>query len=324
MQQAATFNVLLKLNLSCTKANFGSFKLTQEQLEVIVEASHEAKWEVLDLSDCHLKSISALSNLNSDYLKVLSLQRNSISFVSSLKSFFPKLEELNLSFNPLKNTDFIQFVPFLNNSNLHTLNLASTSIEDPSILALCAVLPNTKLRKLQLNHTGITDKSLKTLAMKNNVIEELNLNHTLITNDGVVTLGKELSKRFSRLKKLYLSENRIGDEAVEIVYKNIVYTNSQLTLLQLNETLISDRAVGFILKSIGPSNLKEVSLKWNKISKESYLLVNERSLYFQSTEFSLILVILSVKAIPRLARNSNLSRLPSEMLRKVIEMLNTR
>lgn len=224
--------------------------------------------EYLDASGLNIKDITAIGKLSK--LRVLYLQRNSISNISALKNL-KDLEVLSLNGNQLV---------YINTLASFT-KLQKLYLRENKIINISALSKLTNLATLELGKNSIQKidsiknlKYLKFLALDNNQVSDLsalkaltNLKYLDLSNNKISSI--KTIKSLTGLESLYLQRNTISDISTVSTFK-------KLKLLSLNGNNISD------LKPLAKLTLLEkLYLKDNKIKSIASLkgLVHLNELY---------------------------------------------
>ena len=133
--------------------------------------------EKLNLSNCNISDISALSKCSFKHLQLLNLSNNQIKDISPLKQVqFQKLTELNLEQNKISNIEPLSKIDL---THLERLNLSNNNISEISVFD-----------RVNAPH-----------------LKFLNLNYNLI--DDITVFG---SDEFKEMKVLHLDNNKINVE----------------------------------------------------------------------------------------------------------------
>ena len=147
------------------------------------------------------------------------------------------LEEIDLSYNVIKN-EGIEF--FCKNSvweNLKRINLERTSIGNDGCYSLSKNETWKQLKALHFERNDISADGVSAI-FKSKIflgLEGIDLNHTRLGPSGALALaGDTLS--CTNLKKLDLEHNAIGDEGASAIGKNTSWGN--LEFLSLSQNLI--------------------------------------------------------------------------------------
>ena len=221
--------------------------------------------EILNLKGNNLSDISQLATVQFHSLKILNLNSNQISdnMIQYIYKFnFPKLENLDLGINNLKNYDFFKSIEHFH--NLKQLNLTSNffnkkipdnwNIKEINLLSLekidfsngifseetiNTIFPTLKFELL--TSINLMSNNIRTLnfikKLKNCPIEILNLANNDINEKQLIYLYD-----FSELKEIHLKNNLIKniDEVNELVKKienleRIIITGNNIDLYNNKE-----------------------------------------------------------------------------------------
>ena len=264
--------------------------------------------EIINFSDNQIKDITPLANLLSENLSEIYLQNNLIQDLKPfLKSHFPLLEILRVdgdgnkeafkkdSFNNVKKKykniiyykakswdDFNKKYEYDGNEkkyqDIFKLDLASRRKEKILIDLFPLIIFPNNIKSLILDDNKLQDVSLLNRMPLYN-LEFIDLSLNFIVN---IKFLKKMTKKWKKLKKLYLNDNKINDISPLVKYdeNNGIELNLKLTALTLknNNLDLKDKTTEDILKMlIGLNESGEINLDYESKDFESNIPSNNNT-----------------------------------------------
>jgi Ran GTPase-activating protein (RanGAP) involved in mRNA processing and transport len=210
-------------------------------------------------------------------------------------------------------------------STLEVLTVGFNKLSDFGIRDLAAKLGSMNkvpLKVLSFDCNQISDAGVTIFAqqaLRNcTSLETLSLSFNRITETGAKAIADVLPMCGS-LKELTMNSNQLGDVGLAHLAK--VLPASKLQKLVLTGTNVSNSGVKALVEGIKRSDLHSVNLSGNEFSAE---LSDEITRAFEtknSAWYKTVHALCSIRDVPRLGRQSKLSVLPKELIRKVAEAL---
>ncbi|KAF5888898.1 protein NLRC3-like isoform X1, partial [Clarias magur] len=197
------------------------------------------------------------------------------STTSNLRELHLTVEEMNLSFNDLKDCG-VEIVPaLLENPHCKVKNLSlrscGVSVEGCAAVTSALISNPSHLRHLDLSMNKVGDSGVKWLcAVLENPdckLETLRLNECGVSDEGCAVLTSALIGNPSHLRELDLSYNDIGDSGVKCLSALLENPHCKLERLKLYECDISDKGCAALTSALrsNPSHLRELDLTNNNI-----------------------------------------------------------
>ena len=279
--QAAGARWICKTNLSkLITFNISHNSITTEAADDIAAfLSHNNKLQVLDLScndlqesDCRkiFKTFQKASMLTSLKLSNCHVINKAAGELATVLFCNHKLKELDLSYNNLSTSDFVNvFQGMKNISNLVSINISHNTITNKAVDKLSVVLSsNPKLEMLDLSYSNLSTSDVVKVfqGMKNiaNLVS-INISHNTITNKAADKLSVVLSSN-PKLEMLDLSYSNLSTSDVVKVFERMRIISNLVSFNFSHNTItsiVADKLAAVLLNNV---SLRELDLSHNDLT----------------------------------------------------------
>jgi len=224
-------------------------------------------------------------------------------------------------YDQVTDDDLMQIIlPHLKQSSWRTLDLRRNPLTRRGVQALLKAIPNSNVKELCLGALGLGDEGARIVAdaLPFLKLDSLNLFDNGISNKGIQSIAFALKK--STLKVLILDNNDISDDGAMYLSKGI--SSSCLQRLTLNMNSLSSFGADRLVDTIKHSSLRSLAFRGNeKVYDHSYLRLSWIQTVYRSDWYRICMVLLSVRGATRAGANSPLSKLPSDLTRRLCSTL---
>lgn len=212
-------------------------------------------------------------------------------------------------------------LPALKRSRWRTLHLCENNLSETGLKELVKVITSHRLpvQELDLGWNQIGPEGAELLAniIPFSCLTELILHSNEIGDAGAHQLARILP--FSRLQTLDLCANAISDHGAIAIARYL--PSSRLLSLDLSQNRITCTGGSRLVESMRRSTITLMNLHSNRILSPILLSEVEKTEELVRREFRVMTALCSIRAVARIGRKSQLRILPTEMLRRVAEML---
>ena len=251
---------------SLTKFYFSSSSIDKQSANALSSfLSHCTNLQVLDLSSINLQGgcIEIVNGLNICNLTKCNFRDNGITTdvadrIAAFLSHNHKLEELDLSYNDLKELGIRKVLHSINVSNLRKLNISNNQITGDlkhiaDVLTLASNLVEFDLSYNKLRSDNIEYFLYKAANLFINLVI-LNLSGNEICAGAATGLANVLSQNV-RLTEFYLNNTNLRTAEIHEIFSKLEFPN--LTKLSVNHNMITDEAADDIAVFLSKSNKLE-------------------------------------------------------------------